>query len=155
MDIDTTVGAALAEEIITRAEGRAQASQFGYRGVVTPQEAWSLVAIGSARLLDVRSQEELTLVGRVPGAVEIELKRYPDWRPNPAFLSEVGRKFSRDDAVLLLCRSAARSHEAAALLAAEGYGRVFNILEGFEGDKNADGQRTVSGWKVRGLPWRH
>jgi hypothetical protein len=39
-------------------------------------------------------------------------------------------------------------------LTQEGFGRCFNILEGFEGDKNADGQRGQSGgWKVAGLPW--
>ena len=31
---------------------------------------------------------------------------------------------------------------------------AFNVLEGFEGDKDADGHRaTVGGWKVAGLPW--
>jgi hypothetical protein len=35
-----------------------------------------------------------------------------------------------------------------------GYARAFNVLEGFEGDKDAAGHRgTVGGWKVAGLPW--
>lgn len=144
-----------AETILGRAAARAREAALPYRGAVTPEEAWALIAAGKARLLDVRSAEELSLVGRVPEAEEIELKLYPDWRPNPRFLAEVKQRFAPEEAVLLLCRSAARSHEAAALLAAEGFQGVFNVLEGFEGDKNAASQRTVNGWKVRGLPWRH
>jgi hypothetical protein len=47
-----------------------------------------------------------------------------------------------------------RSHHAAALATANGYAAAFNILEGFEGDKNPQGQRTIAGWRVAGLPWR-
>jgi len=151
----TAIDIDLIEEIIEHAEARARAASLVYRGAVTPPEAWALLAAGAARLLDVRSGEELSLVGRVPDAEEIEIKRYPDWRVNPDFLDEVKRRFDPQDTVLLLCRSAARSHEAATLLAGAGYDNSFNILEGFEGDKNADSQRVVNGWKVRGLPWRH
>ena len=36
----------------------------------------------------------------------------------------------------------------------EGFPHCFNVLEGFEGDKAADGPRgTIGGWKVAGLPW--
>ena len=48
--------------------------------------------------------------------------------------------------LVLLCRSGVRSHHAAALAAQNGYGQAFNVLEGFEGDKNASGQRRVNGW---------
>jgi hypothetical protein len=35
-----------------------------------------------------------------------------------------------------------------------GYRNAFDILEGFEGDKDADGHRkTVGGWCKAGLPW--
>ena len=37
---------------------------------------------------------------------------------------------------------------------ANGYASAFNVLHGFEGDKNAQGQRVVNGWRVDGLPWR-
>lgn len=142
-------------DIIERARARAGTLQLSYGGAVTPDEAWALLQAGAARLLDVRSGAELNLVGRVPGAEEIELKRYPDWQPNADFLAEVGRRFSPHERILLLCRSAQRSHEAAQLLADAGYAAALNILEGFEGDKNAAAQRVVNGWKVRGLPWRH
>jgi len=56
--------------------------------------------------------------------------------------------------ILLLCRSAARSKAAAAAATAAGYMQAFDILEGFEGDKNTEGHRkSVTGWCWRGLPW--
>ena len=142
-----------ADEILARAEARGRAAQLPYRGAVTPQEAWELVQGGTARVLDVRTGAEIELVGGIPGAEEIEWKTYPHWELNPDFLAQVRRRFSPADNILLVCRSAMRSHDAAALLAAEGFAACFNVLEGFEGEKNAEAQRAVNGWKVRGLPW--
>ena len=53
-----------------------------------------------------------------------------------------------------LCRTGVRSGHAATLATQNGYGAAYNILEGFEGDKNDRGQRRVNGWQVAGLPWR-
>jgi rhodanese-related sulfurtransferase len=142
------------KEILELAAARGREKQLPYRGAVTPAEAWALLQAGAAKLLDVRSSAEWNLVGRVDGAVEIELKHFPTWQPNPAFLDEVKRRLDPQDVVLLLCRSAVRSHEAAKLLADNGYANCHNILEGFEGDKDTHSRRTVNGWKVRGLPWR-
>ena len=43
----------------------------------------------------------------------------------------------------------------AAIAAAQaGWKEAYNVLEGFEGDKNAEGQRNaVGGWKFARLPW--
>ena len=144
------------DEIIINAENRARERGIAYRGLLTPEEAWSLVQKHpSAKLVDIRSSEELSLIGRVPGALEIQWKLYPDWRRNPDFLAEVKAQFSPDDFILLLCRSGIRSREAAEFLTSEGFSNSFNVLEGFEGDKNAASQRIVVGWKARGLPWSH
>ena len=144
------------DEIIRRAENRARERGLTYRGQLTPNEAWTLFQEHpEAKLIDVRSNEELSLIGRVPGALAISWKLYPDWRRNPAFLAEVQAHVEPSDLVLLLCRSGVRSREAAQLLAGEGYAYCFNILEGFEGDKNAANQRIIAGWKARGLPWSH
>jgi rhodanese-related sulfurtransferase len=141
------------DEILERAAGRAADKQLPYRGAVTPGEAWALVQAGAARILDVRTKEEWSLVGRIPGADEVEWKRYPEWQLNPEFTDEVRRRFRTDERILLMCRSAQRSHDAAAHLATLGFSETYNVLEGFEGDKNAAAQRTINGWKVRGLPW--
>ncbi|MBF9267282.1 rhodanese-like domain-containing protein, partial [Acidovorax cattleyae] len=54
----------------------------------------------------------------------------------------------------LLCRSGVRS-VAAARRAAELGLTAYNILEGFEGDADAEGHRNrMGGWCFRGLPWR-
>lgn len=143
-------------QIVRLAETRARERGIAYRGLLAPEEAWTLVQEHpSAKLIDVRSSEELTLIGRVPGALEIEWRQYPEWELNPDFLAEVKARVAPDDFLLLLCRSGVRSREAAELLAREGFRNAFNVLEGFEGDKNAASQRIVAGWKARGLPWSH
>jgi rhodanese-related sulfurtransferase len=124
--------------------------------MLMPEEAWTLAQEHPhAKLIDVRSSEELTLIGSVPGAIEVQWKLYPEWPLNPRFLAEVKSSVSPTDIVLLLCRSGIRSREAAEFLTREGFDHCFNILEGFEGDKNAANQRIVAGWKARGLPWSH
>jgi rhodanese-related sulfurtransferase len=55
---------------------------------------------------------------------------------------------------MFLCRSGQRSHNAAAQAAGAGYANCFNVLEGFEGDRDTQGHRnSVNGWRVAGLPW--
>jgi sulfur dioxygenase len=54
----------------------------------------------------------------------------------------------------MLCRSGVRSI-AAARRATELGLEAYNILEGFEGDPDADAHRGhKGGWRYRGLPWR-
>ena len=107
-----------------------------------------------ARLVDVRTRAEWDYVGRIPGALEIELLTYPANRPNPAFMTELESKVGKASPVLFICRSGGRSHNAAMLAAQAGYGAAYNVLEGFEGDKDAHGHRnTVGGWRAAGLPW--
>ncbi|WP_319244673.1 rhodanese-like domain-containing protein [uncultured Propionivibrio sp.] len=144
------------EEVIHRAENRARAQGIAYRGLLTPEEAWRVVQEApGATLVDIRTAEELTLVGSVPEAVNIQWRLYDGWALNPRFLRDVKNRFVTTDLILLLCRSGVRSREAGEFLAEAGYRNCFNVLEGFEGDKNADGRRVVAGWKVRGLPWSH
>jgi rhodanese-related sulfurtransferase len=78
---------------------------------------------------------------------------------NPAFVDEVRAELARrdwpeDSVILLLCRSGERSAIAADALAAAGLPRVFTIVDGFEGDLGASGQRIVNGWKNAGAPWQ-
>jgi rhodanese-related sulfurtransferase len=57
--------------------------------------------------------------------------------------------------VLLLCRSGGRSRAAAIALTGAGFKACYNIVEGFEGDRDGLGHRgSVGGWKAAGLPWR-
>ena len=107
-----------------------------------------------AKLVDVRSRAELDFVGRIPGGIEIEWKNYPAMQLNPDFIQQLIQKVPQDAIVMFICRSGARSHEAALAAMQAGYRDAFNVVEGFEGDRDADGHRnTVGGWRAAGLPW--
>ncbi len=140
--------------IIAAAAARAQAANAPMAGLLTPAEAWELFRRGEIELVDTRTLAERDLIGYVPGSVPIEWYDYPAKQRNANFLDELRRKAEPDRPVAFLCRSGVRSHQAAALATANGYSAAFNILEGFEGDKNALGQRRVNGWQTAGLPWR-
>ncbi len=125
----------------------------GYAGDITPEKAWAWVQAGQAVLIDVRSDAEREWVGFVPGAVPLAWKQWPGMTPNPQFDADILAAAAGKKA-LLLCRSGVRSI-AAAKRATELGVQAYNILEGFEGDPDADGQRgKTGGWRMRGLPWR-
>ena len=142
-------------EILNQAQSRARELDLPYAGALTPAEAFALLqSAPGAKLVDVRTRAEWDWVGRIPGAVEIEWMSYPGNQPNTHFLSQLKHGVDTEALVMFICRSGVRSHHAAALANAAGYGSVFNILEGFEGDKDANGQRgKTGGWRYAGLPW--
>jgi rhodanese-related sulfurtransferase len=148
-----------ATDILKVAQERGRAAGLEYAGAVTPQEAYALLESDApVKLVDVRTNAERDWVGRVAIPKErhaaVEWNLYPGGTQNPDFLAELSQVANRDNVVLFLCRSGARSHHAAKLATANGYGKCFNILEGFEGDKDAQGHRkTVTGWCKAGLPW--
>src|SRR6185369_6010129 len=88
------------------------------------------------------------------GAATVEWQTYPGNRPNPEFIGELAAAIGKDEPVMFLCRSGARSHAAAEAAMRAGWKETYNILEGFEGDKDAQEHRsTVGGWRKAGLPW--
>lgn len=126
----------------------------GYAGDVTPVLAWEWVQAGQGVIVDVRTDAEREWVGFVPGAVPLAWKQWPGMQPNPAFDDQVSALAAQGKSLLMLCRSGARSI-AAARRATELGATAYNILEGFEGDPDAHGQRGhTGGWRFRGLPWR-
>jgi len=142
------------DEIIEKSRQRARQLGLPYTGAVLPAEAQALRESMGAQIVDVRSRAELDFVGRIPGSVEIELKTYPGMQPNPNFLQQLKQSVPIDAKVMFICRSGARSHDAALAATAAGYGDVLNVLEGFEGDRDAGSHRnTVGGWRAAGLPW--
>jgi rhodanese-related sulfurtransferase len=135
---------------------RARALSAAYAGSALPSEAHALLAaLPDAVLVDVRTQAEVDWVGFVPGALHIEWQRYPGGIANPDFLASLQAAVSPDRPVFFMCRSGARSHAAATLAAQAGYARSYNVLEGFEGDRDSLGHRNVlGGWRAAGLPWK-
>lgn len=126
----------------------------GYAGDVTPELAWQWLQAGDAVLVDVRTDAEREWVGFVPGAVPLAWKQWPGMQVNPGFDDGLRAAVPQGTKVVLLCRSGVRSI-AAARRATELGLEAYNILEGFEGDADADGHRgRKGGWRLRGLPWR-
>lgn len=126
----------------------------GYAGDVSPALAWQWVQAGQALLVDVRTDAEREWVGGVPGALPLAWKQWPGMAPNPGFDAGLQAAAAQGKKLLLLCRSGVRS-VAAARRATELGLEAYNILEGFEGDADAQGQRGhLGGWRFHGLPWR-
>ncbi|HMX15461.1 MAG TPA: rhodanese-like domain-containing protein [Rhodocyclaceae bacterium] len=142
-------------ELLQLAQARARELQLPYEGALTPREAWELAQMtGRAKLVDVRTRAELDWVGRIPGAVEIEWLRYPGSVLNPQFTVELKHAVDPESLLMFVCRSGHRSHHAARAATEAGFADCYNVLEGFEGDKDAAGQRNrVGGWRHAGLPW--
>ena len=142
-------------EILNRAKLRAEEMDLPYEGSLLPSEALTFLQENSeARLVDVRSKAEWSWVGRIPGAVEIEWLVFPSMQANPDFLGHLSLKVPKESPVMFICRSGVRSNQAAIAALESGYLNCFNVLEGFEGDKDSNGHRGVQGgWKAAGLPW--
>ncbi|NJD34785.1 MAG: rhodanese-like domain-containing protein [Betaproteobacteria bacterium] len=142
-------------EILGLAQARGRELKLSYEGALTPGEAYELLQVTpGARLIDVRTKAEWDWVGRVPGAIEIEWMTYPGNALNPHFLQTLKHSVMTESLLLFLCRSGHRSNHAAKAATEAGFPDCYNILEGFEGDKDANGQRNRSGgWRHAGLPW--
>jgi rhodanese-related sulfurtransferase len=142
------------ECILARAAQRAHDAGWPYAGAVTPHEAWALLNEAGAHLIDTRTEAEYHWVGRVPDALLIPWKRWPVGLPGEGFVETLLQHRAKDDLILFLCRSGVRSHHAATAAAQAGFTQVFNVLEGFEGDRDAQQQRgRMNGWRHHGLPW--
>ena len=141
------------KDILQLAAQRAAAKGLPYAGELTPQEAFAALQQGAAVLVDVRSRAELELVGRVPNANHIEWAFYPGMVANADFAAQLQAQVDKSQAIVFMCRTGGRSHNAAVVAEELGY-TAYNMLEGFEGEANAQKQRTlINGWKQAGLPW--
>jgi len=134
---------------------------MSYAGDLTPQEAWDLLESDErAILVDVRTNGEWNQIG-VPDLTALNKDtQFIEWvtayGPNVHFLTQLaqaGVTPGDGTPIIFLCRSGNRSIGAATVATEEGYGPAYNVLEGFEGDADLYGQRTINGWKLRGLPF--
>ncbi|OIR02481.1 thiosulfate sulfurtransferase GlpE [mine drainage metagenome] len=147
-------------EILALAHKRGADKSLPYAGALTPQEAFDVLqANPKALLVDVRTQAELELVGRIPGALNVEWAFYPGMVANSGFAEQLvsqlnQRQLDKDSVLIFLCRTGGRSNNAATVAASLGFTQAYNTLEGFEGEANDSKQRTmINGWKHAGLPW--
>ena len=151
----TALASALPTELES-ARAVALATALPYAGGVAPATAWALLQSGQAQLVDVRTSEERKFVGHVPGSLHVAWATGTALTRNPRFVRELEAKVAggKEAVVLLLCRSGKRSALAAEAASKAGFTRVFNVLEGFEGEIDAQQQRGGSdGWRYHQLPW--
>ncbi|MCC2096043.1 MAG: sulfurtransferase [Hyphomicrobiales bacterium] len=145
---------------------------------LTPKEAFDLKqkSPGKSLFIDVRTAPEVEFLGTAANVDAhvpyefIDTKKWNDKKNeyvmtvNKRFVDDVVARvkkagLSKNDPIILMCRSGSRSARSANLLAAAGFTKVYNQIEGYEGDKAGSGpkkgQRAVNGWKNAGLPWTY
>ncbi|NUT70356.1 rhodanese-like domain-containing protein [Pseudarthrobacter sp. C4D7] len=130
---------------------------MSYAGDLTPQEAWAKLEQG-AILVDVRTEGEWAHIG-IPDTKATDNDplfiqwTFPGGIPNPHFVKDLQEQAPEDPnaELLFLCRSGQRSIAAATAATQAGF-TAYSVLEGFEGEPDRFGERTVNGWKNRGLP---
>jgi len=122
-----------------------------------PKETWALLQQQpDALFVDVRMEIEARYVGYPPGAVNIPWYEFPAMKPDAAqFVAAVSAKSTgKSQTIVLICRTGERTIDAGIALEKAGFTNVVNVLDGFEGDRDDNGQRsTESGWRFEGLPW--
>lgn len=143
-------------ETLKIAQQRAKEMSLPYEGALLPAEAQLILQEApAAKLVDVRTRAEWEWVGFIPGSVQIEWQTYPGGQANAHFMDALQQQVDKESLVMFLCRSGARSHAAATTATQSGYLDCYNVLQGFEGDKDVNGHRnTVGGWRAAGLPWK-
>lgn len=134
----------------------------------TPDTVWDALKSGAkTALVDCRTSHEwqsiglpdLSSIGK--SVICVEWRKAPDMSVNEAFKAELEAALKSDapDQLFFICRSGARSKEAASfiqtILSSNGVAcECINVAEGFEGNPDANGVRGhINGWKARDLPW--
>jgi rhodanese-related sulfurtransferase len=99
---------------------------------ITPSELHQKLGPGGRpRVIDVREPDELTgELGHIDGIEHVPLATVP----------VTCAAWSRDDEIVMVCRSSGRSGRAAEILAANGFTRVHNMVGG------------MLAWNAAGLP---
>ena len=132
--------------------------------------------MGKTLFVDIRTPSELNYLGaatvmdaHIP-AVFMDTTGWNDKKhrynrkKNKNFVSDMDKALkkkglSKDDTVILMCRSGKRSASAVNTLAENGYTKVYSVVDGYEGDKVKEGEnkgkRMKNGWKNAGLPWTY
>ena len=138
----------------------------GYAGDLLAVDAYELLERdASAVLIDVRTKAEWAYVGtpdtRSLGKTPLflEWQSFPSMAINADFAASLEAKLrsagvERGASLVFLCRSGARSRQAAIAMTSAGWAPCFNVSDGFEGPLDDSRRRGgAGGWKAGGLPW--
>tara|TARA_S200000501_G_scaffold370276_1_gene411186 strand:+ start:1183 stop:1746 length:564 start_codon:yes stop_codon:yes gene_type:complete len=127
--------------------------------------------------IDIRTRSEIIYLG-MPSSVDanipwLEYSKNFSWdEKNNRFLTEHNKNFEQEFTrrlienglnqnanIILICRSGSRSASAADFLDKLGFGKVYSVVDGYEGDVvkegSNSGKRLINGWKNSGLPWSY
>lgn len=140
---------------------------------LTAVEAYTFIQAHESEVLfvDIRTRSEITFIGMPTLAdANVPYKEEGNWQNwdkmgktfalvvNDHFVTAIDQRLqekslTKQSPIILMCRSGIRSAEAVNVLSKVGYTYVYNLVDGFEGDSNAQGQRIINGWKNSNLPW--
>lgn len=126
-------------------------------------------------MIDIRTRAEAMFVGMAtPVDFLVPVLDFPEFwewsdqrneyvqQSNPHFVKDVLSRLAqmgltKNDPVIVICRSGVRSNAASGLLFEMGFQQAYTVIDGFEGDTAKEGaekgQRVVNGWKNAKLPW--
>jgi rhodanese-related sulfurtransferase len=111
----------------------------------------------NALFIDCRSEMEYLFVGHAAGSLHVAWNDGNDWEVNPHFVGQVKKVAGTNHTqrpIVLICRSGNRSVDAGEALEKAGFGEVYNVVHGFEGDLDEHHHRNSrNGWRFEGLPW--
>ncbi len=126
---------------------------------ISSQKAFQMLKNPSTYLIDVRSIAEYVFVGHPEMAYNIPLMFWSEEQQrfisNENFLADIESRFKKDDILIFICRSGGRSFSAAKMVKQSGFLNVFSIKEGFEGESDEKGYRSINGWKNSNLPYTY
>lgn len=108
---------------------------------VTAAEAWRSMAAGAV-LVDIRADSQMERDGTIPGAIVIP-RNVLEWRADPACDYHDPRLGKRTGALMLICAEGYQSSLAAATLHDLGITDATDVIDGFDG------------WRQAGLPVDH
>ena len=122
---------------------------------ITPPEAHQTLSRDAAVVyLDVRTEAEFQ-AGHPERAINIPVVFFDQAAgrpvPNPYFLPVVEATIPKEATVVVGCQAGVRSQRAAEIMQQAGYTQVSNIMGGFGGGQDQQGQ-AVTGWQEAGLP---
>jgi rhodanese-related sulfurtransferase len=127
---------------------------------LSPKEVYhALTENENSLLIDCRTRAEWVYVG-IPDIREtkgqLALIEWSDitGQQNLNFVNQCQEQASADTEIFVICRSGVRSAAACMSLVQNGFEKVCNVREGFEGDLDSHNHRSLTnGWKYHQLPW--
>jgi rhodanese-related sulfurtransferase len=157
-------------ESVVPSDERKKISTGKYLTALQAYEMWKATP-DKVSIIDVRTPEEYVYVGHPRMAINIPWQvwtgKYDTDKKdvvldkNPNFVTETQKRYKPDDTLAIMCRSGHRSAPSCEALIQAGFKNVYNVIDGFEGDKVSDpessykGLRMKNGWRNSGCPWTY